>query len=725
MTTTGPRSNRRIISISVVVAALLLVLGACGDDPTRTATGTESDPEATSEGSATLCEPQLTALLDSLKGDIADDYEPSESPNQLANDFSDYVVRSDAVTSITVDGDGRATMTLTDLAVLPVHETDLADEVTVEWWASPDSGTPDPSIYDRISVIAFLDEHDGVYRAPVEGLYIGCGDNGTARALIADPIGPGWPTGSDLTLATLTTAVLDPASLDGQPNGEQPDGTFVMGPLTCYQDLFEDSTSLFDAETPGADSPEEAVELWWTRDDGRFRGDRDVLTESMSGDQVLYDDDQGNTQLVLGLIELPAGGWAIESTMACADSAPTTTSSEPTTNPPSDSGAETGSVCVPGPVPANAGLDPFYSQGCQVNGFWVVANEVVDPEAITRSAETVAAIFATDNRLAPTLTEFDIRLGIIGRDQRTTEMPEYRDLNEVFPETDWDSRARGLGATFERPLVSAGEENVLCLADDRYLGEDILLHEFAHVLHEFGYRTLDSDFDADLVAAYDQAIANGTWDNTYAAPTQPNTGPKAYRVSWAATSRPTRPTASTAQSTPPPNSKRPTQRCSHSSKLGSATSTCRRSVDDRTQRLTELTEFSQPVTGQYCSERDHSACDRSNAPPPGDRCTRFPRARPTAPPRPGVLGALLPAVGERDANPGSDSRPETTGRVLPERPRTAHRASHDPRPGHRLPDDGDHRGVGRARNPSPPAVHPDRTALRQPRRPVDRPRVHP
>ena len=147
----------------------------------------------------------------------------------------------------------------------------------------------------------------------------------------------------------------------------------------------------------------------------------------------------------------------------------------------------------------------------------IVANEEVDPEAIVRAADTVGRILAADDRLAATLAGSGIRLGIIGRDQRTTEMPEYRDLNEAFPETDWDTRARGLGATFERPLVSAGEENVLCLPDDRYLGEDILLHEFSHVLHEFGYIVLDPDFDAELLAAYEQAFVNGTWAGTYAA----------------------------------------------------------------------------------------------------------------------------------------------------------------------------------------------------------------
>ncbi len=197
---------------------------------------------------------------------------------------------------------------------------------------------------------------------------------------------------------------------------------------------------------------------------------------------------------------------------------PSTTASVTTTivstpqQPPQETAA-----CQLRTVPQSAGLDPFYAQGCQVDGFWVVAADVVNPSAVAAAGKVVAAFFESDNRLSPALREFNIRLGIIGANQRTTEMPEYRDLYTAFPGTDWDSRARGLGATSFRPLVSAGEENVICLEGDRYRGEDILLHEFAHVLHLFGYAAIDSRFNNQLDAAYQAAMQRGTWDNTYAA----------------------------------------------------------------------------------------------------------------------------------------------------------------------------------------------------------------
>lgn len=176
---------------------------------------------------------------------------------------------------------------------------------------------PDGFAADQLSVVAFIEEGGGVYRPLIEGLFVGCGGDGPATALIADPIESGWPSGADLTLDALVAAVIDPAADNSASNGLQADGTYVSGPLTCYEDLFEDSTSDFAAEDVGADTPEEAIELWWVEGDGRYRDDRASLTELVDGTLVHYDDDAGNTQLALGLQKLPAGGWVVASTMAC------------------------------------------------------------------------------------------------------------------------------------------------------------------------------------------------------------------------------------------------------------------------------------------------------------------------------------------------------------------------------------------------------------------------
>jgi len=57
----------------------------------------------------------------------------------------------------------------------------------------------------------------------------------------------------------------------------------------------------------------------------------------------------------------------------------------------------------------------------------------------------------------------------------TTTIPEFSHLPNW-----WNQRARGLGGVLGRPISTGGEENVLCLRQDRYFGDDIFFHEASH-----------------------------------------------------------------------------------------------------------------------------------------------------------------------------------------------------------------------------------------------------
>lgn len=89
--------------------------------------------------------------------------------------------------------------------------------------------------------------------------------------------------------------------------------------------------------------------------------------------------------------------------------------------------------------------------------------------------------------------------------------------SDLEPPDYWDRRARGLGATDERPAVSTGEENLLQLPGDPYWSENILVHEFAHVIHQQGMAALDSTFETTIQSYFKEAIAEGLWQGTYAA----------------------------------------------------------------------------------------------------------------------------------------------------------------------------------------------------------------
>ena len=167
--------------------------------------------------------------------------------------------------------------------------------------------------------------------------------------------------------------------------------------------------------------------------------------------------------------------------------------------------------------PDELGVDPFYAKYCDANGIPVLSSTNVPDLALLQAWNTIMNMLVTRPDLHEAIASNGVRFGVIGVDEVTTDMPEYADLYEAFPDTDWDVRARGLGPTRQRPLASSAEENLLCYADDVYLGESITVHEFAHAIDRMGLRSVEPDFGVKLDALYAEAMATGLWLDTYAA----------------------------------------------------------------------------------------------------------------------------------------------------------------------------------------------------------------
>jgi alpha-glucosidase len=104
-------------------------------------------------------------------------------------------------------------------------------------------------------------------------------------------------------------------------------------------------------------------------------------------------------------------------------------------------------------------------------------------------------------------------LHIIGRDQVTTDLPEWRhDKGKPLPEYNGltrDQRTRGMGGR----LTSCGEENLLKLEKDKYRGRDICVHEFAHSIRNRGIpREVRARFDEQ----HKRSLEKGLWKGSYA-----------------------------------------------------------------------------------------------------------------------------------------------------------------------------------------------------------------
>jgi hypothetical protein len=170
------------------------------------------------------------------------------------------------------------------------------------------------------------------------------------------------------------------------------------------------------------------------------------------------------------------------------------------------------------PVPAELRqswrLSDFYQKCLVARGLPILASARVNDYALKEAAYLVDKMLAGRDDLRQALIKHRIRVVVMAYNERTTDVPEHSDLK---PPEYWDRRARGLGATRIRPAVSCGEENLLEYPGDPYRGENILIHEFAHTIHQIALREVDAAFDGRLAHAYSEAMKAQRWQNTYAA----------------------------------------------------------------------------------------------------------------------------------------------------------------------------------------------------------------
>jgi alpha-glucosidase len=167
-----------------------------------------------------------------------------------------------------------------------------------------------------------------------------------------------------------------------------------------------------------------------------------------------------------------------------------------------------------GTVPESLNIDPFYAKHVDVLGLPVVSSARVADAALLEAGYWLHRMLENRPDVAEAIVAGGVRFAVLAAGEFTTDIPEYADLE---PKDYWDRRARGLGSTPERPVVSCGEENLLRLEGDPYLTESILIHEFAHTFHQMGLNVLAEDFDARLSDIYGQAMDEGLWEGKYAA----------------------------------------------------------------------------------------------------------------------------------------------------------------------------------------------------------------
>jgi alpha-glucosidase len=181
------------------------------------------------------------------------------------------------------------------------------------------------------------------------------------------------------------------------------------------------------------------------------------------------------------------------------------------------SGAGTTTDCIEVTAPPEAvrtrlALDPFYEKHVDAGGLSILASSSPSDEALLLACRLVINMLSERNDVREELILNGARFAIIGRDEQTSDIPEYGFQDR--PQEDIDAvnrRTRGLGGI----VASCGEENILCLGGDRYPRESICVHDFAHTIALYGASGADAGFEEALQSAYEVAQESGILDDTY------------------------------------------------------------------------------------------------------------------------------------------------------------------------------------------------------------------
>jgi hypothetical protein len=185
----------------------------------------------------------------------------------------------------------------------------------------------------------------------------------------------------------------------------------------------------------------------------------------------------------------------------------------------SNARSDAGSVecAAPVPPPTALRLDPFYARYVDARGVPVVSSASVSDAALEEACDIAIHVLEKRADVHARLVENGLRVVVIAESEVMTDIPEYRDIYSEAPSLDWDNVARSVGPYENVPLASAAEENLLCLSDDLFAGEVMLIHSLAHGLRRLGILDIEPGWDQRLRAAYDAALDAGLWADTYAA----------------------------------------------------------------------------------------------------------------------------------------------------------------------------------------------------------------
>jgi hypothetical protein len=140
------------------------------------------------------------------------------------------------------------------------------------------------------------------------------------------------------------------------------------------------------------------------------------------------------------------------------------------------------------------------------NGIEFLGSSKVSLAAVNRAQYIVKQMLRNLPKVQEGMRNNSFKVEIIGKGQVLSDLPDYAALKGQVTRDgrSFDTGTRGVGG---HDKSSIGEENLLCLKQQPYFAEDILVHEFSH--------SIESYLDAYTVASIETAYKNALTRDLY------------------------------------------------------------------------------------------------------------------------------------------------------------------------------------------------------------------
>ena len=154
---------------------------------------------------------------------------------------------------------------------------------------------------------------------------------------------------------------------------------------------------------------------------------------------------------------------------------------------------------IPDAVRKTFKLSPFYQKYVDLHGFPIVRSSNVSDYALLEAAWTVNHLLTERADILHTLASNNVRLAVMAAANSRPTSPNT--ATSRTPPIGIVARAVSAPPD-SRPSVRCREENLFAHPGDPYSTENILIHEFAHAIHEMALTTGPRAIDAKLRATF-------------------------------------------------------------------------------------------------------------------------------------------------------------------------------------------------------------------------------